>query len=522
MKRVLAFAGLLVVALALALGACSESTRGNYSWVIVHVRSTTALTGIRQFGVHVTHAGGTRDLTVPPQARDISLPSSFALRFDKDRSGEVTVLVRAFSGDRSELASAQAVGTITAGGEESLDVIFGGGDGDGGVVDAAIPDAAGPDVAPGCGNHIIEAPEVCDNGIDNNDVVGPCSLRCRPVIVWTRTTQYANRLATGPGGFLSLAFNENNSTLAVARLDDQGGEQWRRSYASAMQSEGSATAIDTMGNVVVVGYENAGIQIGTTAVTRRYDSAGTFLWMQKYNNTNNVDGGALQPAARATRATTDSTGAVIITGSESPYSSNSVDIMVRKYSAGGTLAWTRNLGAVGMADTPGDVAVDHNDNVVVVGTIANPTDILLVKYDSSGTQAWTERVDSSGSDAGRDVVVNSRNEIIIFGSYGGQPWVRAYSPTKAILWTRNLVSGDNYTSMAIDSQDNLVLVGARGRDIVTKKLASNGNDVWERVHNGATNGDDYPFDMVIDGNDDIVVLGREDGLTGAWLRKYGP
>ncbi|MEX1146806.1 MAG: hypothetical protein WEB93_00345, partial [Sphingomonadales bacterium] len=103
--------------------------------------------------------------------------------------------------------------------------------------------------------------------------------------------------------------------------------------------------------------------------------------------------------------------------------SDGSDVYLSKYDASGTLVWQRLLGASGTAEGL-DIAIDSQDNVVVVGAVDGTLtgkelyagqDSFAVKFDNSGDRLWTQQLDSMAQDAAASVTIDANDDIYING-----------------------------------------------------------------------------------------------------------
>jgi hypothetical protein len=145
-------------------------------------------------------------------------------------------------------------------------------------------------------------------------------------------------------------------------------------------------------------------------------------------------------------------------------------------------------------DTVDSVSIkeDHNGNVVVVGrfggtvnfgggalTSAGDDDIFVLKYDSTGTFQWARRFGSYGADKVTAVAIDSTDNIVVVGSFtatvdfGGTSltsagstdiFVAKYGPTGTLLWAKRFggTAGEACNGVALDSAGNILITGYYG------------------------------------------------------------
>jgi len=147
----------------------------------------------------------------------------------------------------------------------------------------------------------------------------------------------------------------------------------------------------------------------------------------------------------------DSNGDVYVAISSARNGSDSnKDIVVRKWTNLGGDAWTDRYEATGGNDFAADIAIDVNNNVVVVGTLnatATNSTYLVRKLDSGGTVVWTQTFDFgtlpfNGRDEARAVAVHTDGAVWVTGAtertLAGDPYMatfRLQSSTGQMTWS---------------------------------------------------------------------------------------
>lgn len=137
------------------------------------------------------------------------------------------------------------------------------------------------------------------------------------------------------------------------------------------------------------------------------------------------------------------------------------------------------------------IAYMNNGDIVVVGNELTPTEswnITLARYSPDGSTQWRESYDSpaSAGDGGFDIATDSEQNIIIVGAVertdldeGPNAWVSKYDGSGAVLWSREhdeASLGDGANGVAVDSEDNIVVVGSIDRG------DGSGTDLWIRKY----------------------------------------
>ena len=228
---------------------------------------------------------------------------------------------------------------------------------------------------------------------------------------------------------------------------------------------------------------------------------------------------------------------------------------VHKVDADGNPQWTFEArGETDSALVEG-VAVDSNDNVIAVGTDnAGPGGDwigFVYKLDPDGNELWgTQFSIASGHDAATDVAIDSNDNIIVVGQTGYEAFVRIYPPqgddamtapapmNTILVHEGGLPGGSRFTSVTLDAMDNIYAAGwttgdlggpnAGGLDAFFTSFTPNlgAENVADRTIYGTTS-DDQARDLVRDGSGSIYVAGTTDNDLGmffvdrdGWVRRY--
>jgi hypothetical protein len=109
----------------------------------------------------------------------------------------------------------------------------------------------------------------------------------------------------------------------------------------------------------------------------------------------------------------------------------SVDVYVARFSAAGGCLWSKNFGSSLGEDSLCGVATDGNGNVIVTGSILSGLDfgggylntsgsqnIVVVKYSSGGSYLWGYRYTTTTPlDVGRCVTTDATGNVIVGGYF---------------------------------------------------------------------------------------------------------
>lgn len=177
----------------------------------------------------------------------------------------------------------------------------------------------------------------------------------------------------------------------------------------------------------------------------------------------------------------------------------SMDAVVAKYDSAGNYVWGFSVGGNNV-EVANAIATDNAGNVYVLGeynsiTDFNPgagtaylthsggSDIFLAKYNSSGTFVWVKKIGGATDDQGRDVIIDSNQDIIITGKFEGTV---DFNPNAG---TNNLTSGS----------PGMIYVA---------KYDANGNYIWAFNIGANSNGEERGNALALDTADNIYVAGK--------------
>jgi hypothetical protein len=243
------------------------------------------------------------------------------------------------------------------------------------------------------------------------------------------------------------------------KYNTSGNKVWEKYYGSEGGGDAVpvAVALDGSGNVYVTGQSSP--EYGTIEnryTTLKYNTGGTQLWEQHYNNPDLFD-------ATASALAVDASGNVHVTG----------NIGTVKYSAGEGEEWVVEDGGT-------SVAVDGSGNVYVAG--AGTT----IKYNSAGTELWRRFVRSEGRSF---IALDGLGNVYVAESTpnGGEndPDIsqfnlstRKYDAVGNQLWLRFYGSDGNggATDLVVDGSGNVYVTGygeyfETGYDYITVKYS---------------------------------------------------
>lgn len=258
-----------------------------------------------------------------------------------------------------------------------------------------------------------------------------------------------------------------NGNLFVASFDATGAPLWSAGFGDAYQQEGDGIAIDSSGNVIVVGTFEGKLDFG----------------------------------------------AVVLTTTGTQFDSDS---FIAKFSPAGALLWATRYGDAMHGEYLTGVAIDANDDIFVVGTeqsyqINSPIALVTAKYakdcGAGCSPSWIDKfVEPANMYAiGAHVAAGPLGTIVIGGHFGGtvdfgghqavaagqDAFVAELDSQGGVSWVKSWgdAADQSIDSVAVDAASNIVASGTNAgfvnyagsilkAPLIVLKMDGNGNETW--------------------------------------------
>ena len=211
------------------------------------------------------------------------------------------------------------------------------------------------------------------------------------VIQWQKTLggssqdalQQANAAVDSSGNLYIAGYTENSGAGSrdwlIIKFNTSGVIQWQRTLGLANNDQAKGIALDSSGNVYVIGYENGQGQI----IIAKYNNSGTIQW-QRY-----LDGGSSEGGFGIT---IDSSDNIYINGVTRSESNGNQNFIIVKYNTSGDVQWQRYLGGTNH-DYGYGISTDNSGNIYVNGYTASSgaggDDFLVAKLPADGSGTGT-------------------------------------------------------------------------------------------------------------------------------------
>ena len=208
---------------------------------------------------------------------------------------------------------------------------------------------------------------------------------------------------------------------------------------SGLDTDVAGVAIDSSDNIYITGTSQGAnlfgknVTSGTTddIFVAKLNSSGVVQWVYAAGGTGRD---------RGRKIALDSSGNIYVTGyywstvdfgGGNVTSNGNWDAFLLKLNSSGTFQWVKSYGST-LNDLGRDVAIDSNDNIYMLGNYRGTVDfgggdengavngdIFLVKFNSSGVFQWVYTAGASAADDSRALALDSNDNPYITGSFSG-------------------------------------------------------------------------------------------------------
>lgn len=337
------------------------------------------------------------------------------------------------------------------------------------------------------------------------------------------------------GGVLTSAGDDD---IFLAKYTASGSHIWSKRFGALGTDEAFGVAVDSTGNIYVVGVFYGTFDFGAGNITSvgnadlfvaKFTSAGSCLWSKGFGSSGNEFGLTIAVDKADNVVFSGYYGlfgaGVDFGGGTLPFAGGR-DIALVKYSASGAHIWSKAIGGTG-SDTPVAVATDNGTNVIVTGQFQNTVnfgggpltavgiDIFVAKYNGSDSSfQWSKRFGDGGNQSVSGTSVDPGDNVVVSGNYsgtlnlgggpmnapgGGAAFLAKYSTTGDYVFSKSIgtatLGGPTSSGLAVNSIGELVLIGnvsagtdfgggilwgSGGRDPFVVKYSSGGNHIWSK------------------------------------------
>lgn len=299
------------------------------------------------------------------------------------------------------------------------------------------------------------------------------------------------------GNFVSAG----GTDIVVAKYNASGVHQWSRQFGDANNQSAESVAVDGTGNVVFTGYYVGSVNFGGLTLqtpfvgdydvfVAKLDTNAVHKWSKNFVNTGNDFGLGVSTNSNGDVALVGYFNATINLGGGVLTAANAMtDAFAVKLSSTGGYVWGKQLGAADGGDVGKAIAIDAAGNVVVAGESDKSVDlgggalaplgaqdVWFAKYNTAGTHVWSRRIGGQSTDAVTGVAIDGSGNVVVEGNFrwtanfGNESMIAAgaedvyvakYTSAGAPLWAEQLggLSSDYGNSLALTPAGDPLIAG---------------------------------------------------------------
>ncbi len=345
------------------------------------------------------------------------------------------------------------------------------------------------------------------------------------------------------------------SNFAVAQEDCSNliDLAWVRTAGGNIDDKAMDVAVDTAGNIFVTGFFQGQLHfLGNQVPSNgekdlfivKLDPNGNLLWLRTGGGKQDVSGTGID---------VDTEGNVYVTGTfegDVEFQGNQAssiggsDIFLLKYDSDGNYIWGNFFGGF-LNNISGGVAIDHNENPVIIGSYRGSisidenvissngnNDYFIAKFSPNGNLQWVTTHGGTHNVFGRRITCNGSN-IYATGEFGGNlnidvDNVNASGDTDVFLvkyltdgtpvWVKSVGSvgdADEAGSVATDIFGNVYvcLYASQHTDFQSGKVQKFSKDGNILLDFNFGNMSTYPRSIIADNSQDIFITGKFAGVV---------
>ncbi len=346
----------------------------------------------------------------------------------------------------------------------------------------------------------------------------------------------ATALSLDPSGNLLVTGQSNNGDnddFWVLKYTPTGTALWQKAYDFVDDDRALAITTDAAGSVFITGQsdQNFDATRNWDIATVAFSSNGSPLWAVRYDGQQSQD-------EFPTAIAVDATGHVFITGRGDNDPGLTIDneiVTLRYQASNGTEQWRAIYQGVANRDNGSNaISADGSDGCVLAGYAEDSTtfrNTLFLHYSGTGAQLIEKQFNGVGdnNDSVRHLAVDNSGNVYAAGytvSNGDNRnltmthfnpdgtfacrYVENGSAASAIDDAQGLLMGNDGFPIAMGYVRN----SGTSNDIYIAKFNASCDTIWDKNINGGANGTERAYDMISDGNGNLLLTGRSDQQAG--------
>jgi len=221
---------------------------------------------------------------------------------------------------------------------------------------------------------------------------------------------------TGDGGYIaagwSFSYGNGNRDLWLIKVDENGNEEWNKTYGGREDDFGMAI-IQTKGGCIIVGTTYSfGLEDGKSDIWLiETDEYGNEIW-------NKIYGGKKSEWGHNIIQTTDKS--YVIVGNTGSYGSGGWDVWLIKVDENGNEEWNKTYGGKEMEI--GECVRQTSDGGYIIAGVSNSysvgewLDAFIIKVDKYGNEEWSKTYGGNDEDDAVSIIETNDGGYIIVGT----------------------------------------------------------------------------------------------------------
>jgi hypothetical protein len=343
------------------------------------------------------------------------------------------------------------------------------------------------------GDVVPAASDDCSNAVDEDCTGTYCTQ-----FVWNKsaasTAAITDLVTDAAGNTYVTGFFSGSLPLKVpaltssgsfdgfaAKIDPAGNVVWNIQFGDVLNQFGRGIALDSMGNVILVGYFTRSVTFGTTTLggltndtdqifVAKLDNAGNAIWVKQYGDP--VGGSIANQEGYAVAV--DPLDNIVFVGQFKNQvdlgmglvaAKGNTDAFVARLDKAGTTTYAKTFGGAGSTVSSTRVAVDSAGNAALIGSFtatvnfgfSSPTtanaagsDAFLLRVSTTGSSSWLKTFGNAKAISFNDVKIDGASNVVLAGGFqgtvtlgtkvltvpnaGSNPFVAQYDPTGLVKW----------------------------------------------------------------------------------------
>lgn len=303
-------------------------------------------------------------------------------------------------------------------------------------------------------------------------------------------------------------FGEGDEDVVLIKLNEKGGEDWKRTWGGKALDNGWGMTVDSEDNLYLTGRTISFGKGCNDVILLKYSKSGDLL-LNKTWGRNMEDIGY--------DIVVDSNQNIYIVGYKSDFVSyNTIyDMLIIKFDSSGNELWNVTFGKSSKDDGARAIALDSQDNLYVTGYTYSHSksmyaNLILLKYDSSGTLLWNKTHGvSNKNEIGSDIIIGSNDNVFITGYRGSQAVLLKYNNNGDLIWES--VKDGRFYGIALGSDGMIYTCGIikenGNNDIKVSTFDSNGKNGWHNIWGDSAI--ETGKKIALDSQDNLYIIGHK-------------